>query len=180
MSATAAGGRVASLHRAYRAVLVALAYPGRRVPVAPTTEGALALVLLSTWDREGRVAMAGSPPPLPWQPRQVPPEEAELLVVGGGSSQGALARLPRGDEACPEAGATAVYAVSDAAVEQRVRLRGPGVPDRLDTELPLDGAELEARDAACAAWPCGVDLLVVDARGRVAALPRSTRVERLR
>jgi phosphonate C-P lyase system protein PhnH len=179
MSGAAAAGRVPALHRAYRAVLVALAYPGRAVPVAPTTAGALALVLLSTWDRGSRVALAGAPPPLPWEPVPVPVAEAELLVVGGASSGGALARLPRGDEAHPEAGATAVYAVSEAAAVQRVRLRGPGVPGRLDTELLLDGPELDARDAACATWPLGVDLLVVDPRGRVAALPRTTRVERL-
>jgi phosphonate C-P lyase system protein PhnH len=170
---------VAALHRAYRAVLVALGYPGRRVPVAPTTEAALALVLGSTWDAGCRVAVAGAPPPLPWPPAAVPAAEAELLVVGGGSSGGALARLPRGHEACPEAGATAVYAIAEPGPGRRVRLHGPGVPGRLDTELPLDSAELEARDAACAAWPLGVDLLVVDSAGRVAALPRTTRVERL-
>jgi phosphonate C-P lyase system protein PhnH len=179
MSGAAAAGRVPALHRAYRAVLVALAYPGRAVPVAPTTAGALALVLLSTWDRGSRVALAGAPPPLPWEPVPVPVAEAELLVVGGASSGGALARLPRGDEAHPEAGATAVYAVPEAAVGQRVRLHGPGVAGRLDTEVLLDGAELDARDAACATWPLGVDLLFVDPRGRVAALPRTTRVERL-
>ncbi|HEY2702988.1 MAG TPA: phosphonate C-P lyase system protein PhnH [Candidatus Dormibacteraeota bacterium] len=172
--------RAAALHRAYRAVLVALGYPGRRVPVAPTTEAALALVLGSTWDAGCRVALAGVPPPLPWASAAAPAAGAELLVVGGGGSGGALARLPRGDEACPEAGATAVYAVAEPGPGRRLRLRGPGVAGHLDTELPLDASELDARDAACATWPLGVDLLVIDSAGRVAALPRTTRVERLR
>jgi alpha-D-ribose 1-methylphosphonate 5-triphosphate synthase subunit PhnH len=180
MSPSVASEGVPALHRAYRAVLVAVSYPGRAVPVAPTTEAALGLVLLSTWEPGSRVALAGSPPPpLPWETEPVPAACAELLVVGGTSSGGALGCVHRGDEDRPEAGGTAVYAVSEGRAVQRVRLRGPGVPGTLDTDLLLDAAELTDRDAACAAWPMGVDLLVVDPEGRVTALPRTTRVERL-
>lgn len=178
MSSPAAQEGVPALHRAFRAVLVALAYPGRAVPVAPAAGAALGLVLRSTWEPGTRVALAGSPPPLPWAIEPVEAPDAELLVVGGASSAGALGRLPRGDEDRPEAGATAVYAVCETA-GWRVRLRGPGVPGTLDTDLYLDAAELADRDAACAAWPKGVDLLVVDPSGRVTALPRTTRVDRL-
>jgi alpha-D-ribose 1-methylphosphonate 5-triphosphate synthase subunit PhnH len=167
---------VPDLHRAYRAVLVAVSYPGRPVPVAATAAAALRLVLLSTWDPGTPLALAGAAPELPWEAVLVPAAEAELLVVGGRCSGGALAGLPRGDEDRPEIGATAVYSAGRGA-DLRVRLRGPGIAGHLDTVLPLDPDELAVRDQACADWPRGVDLLAVDDRGRITALPRTTRVE---
>ena len=59
-----------------------------------------------------------------------------------------------------------------------LRLSGPGVDgESVLCVGGLDAAVIEMRNARTGPFPTGIDLLLVDAAGRIAGLPRSTQVE---
>ena len=78
----------------------------------------------------------------------------------------------------PEQSATVVVlcaSVGDG--DLAMRLTGPGVDGELTLRLGLGVDVIEARNERNGPFPTGIDLLFVDARGRLAGLPRSTQVE---
>lgn len=152
-------------HRAYRAALLAFAYPGRRFVVCePEGADAVALVLDAVWgDGDGAAADgAVTSGPVVVGPAPVP--------------SGLLTDLPRGTEDRPEDGATVVVR-TDGTAATAVRLTGPGVDAMLVTTLPVARPLLEERAAACSQWPMGIDLLVAEGHDTVVGLPRTTVVE---
>ena len=64
-------------------------------------------------------------------------------------------------------------------VTDRLLCSGPGVPagERRGLRVGVAGAELVTARAAAGEYPAGIDLFLVDGAGRVAGLPRSTRLE---
>ncbi|WP_131766109.1 phosphonate C-P lyase system protein PhnH [Protofrankia symbiont of Coriaria ruscifolia] len=143
------------LHDAFRATLVALSHPGsvQPVPGAGDVVEAVRLVLDATWE-----------------------PEALPVVITGVPEPGELLDLPVGTEEEPELGATVVVLVDEDAPVTRVRLSGPGVDGDLDTDLPLAAGVLAEREQACAAWPRGIDVVVVGPGPCVVGLPRTTRI----
>lgn len=166
-------------HHCFRAALSALAHPGRPFALGDAIdagEGVGALVE-ALYEPDTPICCDDSWA-LPFAPRRVAADEAQLLLVRGAASGGALARAPRGSEEHPSHGATVVYVATDApAHATAVALRGPGIDGRLRRSLPLTAAELAARATACERRPLGVDLLLIGADGAVTGLPRSTRLE---
>ncbi len=152
-------------HRAYRAALLAFAYPGRRFTVCePGSGDAVELVLAAVWGDEDGAAVGA-------------PVTPGLAVVGPGPLRdGLLAGLPRGTEDRPEDGATLVIR-TDGTSATEVRLTGPGVDRMLVTTLPVTPSVLDDRAAACSQWPLGVDLLMAEGHDTVVGLPRTTVVE---
>lgn len=144
-------------HRAFRALLLAVAYPGRRQP-GPGREAAATLAALD----EAVWCDATRPP----------------VLLRGNDASATIATADRGTELEPELGATLVRLVEPGRERLPVVLRGPGVDGTLETALPLTAGELDARDEACRTRPLGVDLFFVEADGSIGALPRSTLVER--
>lgn len=115
-------------------------------------------------------------------PLDVPAEEAA----------GAVRALTPGTLLDPHLGATCVVecaslvgtdrdggrvgSVSGASETASWRLTGPGIKDEalLECDRPeVLLARIERRDE----FPCGIDLVLVDRAGHVAALPRTTRIE---
>ena len=142
-------------HRAFRALLLAHAYPGRAQPgPASRAEDALRMLEEAVW------VDAPRPP----------------LVIGTEDATPILAAATRGTELEPELGATVVRVVDGRGLRLRVVLEGPGVNGTCETSIPLTPGELAARDEACASYPLGIDLVFVEADGRVAALPRTARI----
>jgi alpha-D-ribose 1-methylphosphonate 5-triphosphate synthase subunit PhnH len=153
------------LHAAFRAALLAFAYPGRfrRAPADPGKDAAEAnarLIIAAAFD-DGRSAEGEA---YVFLPASVPP--APLIATAA-----------RGSEEAPQDGATIVIAAEDGAARTRVRLSGPGIDGTLETHLPLDRETLAVRAQACREYPCGVDLLVSCNDGMLVGLPRSTAVE---
>lgn len=144
-------------HRAFRALLLAAAYPGRLQP-GPGSAAAETLEALQD---------------AVWVDAPQPP-----LLLDPGDAATTVLTAERGTEVEPELGATLVRVVGAADARLPVVLRGPGVDGELETTLPLTDGELAARDEACSRRPLGVDLVFVEPDGRIATLPRSTKVER--
>jgi alpha-D-ribose 1-methylphosphonate 5-triphosphate synthase subunit PhnH len=188
MSAETASDRLAPLmsQAVFRVLLESLARPGRvfQLPAVGDEVGPgivpLALAVVGS-----KVAVAGAPE---WQARicratgasPVDIEEASLVAIYGTAETETITRLRRGSAEAPEDGAKvglACGALTEAgAGETTIELKGPGVPGR--TLLGVDGVGREVFDALRAAnamFPAGVDVWLVDERGRVAGLPRSAR-----
>lgn len=143
-------------HRAYRAVLLALARPGQPQPMrAPDPGVAATRILCSTWAAD----------------------DPSVVVIDGEVEPAALVGAPRGTDERPEDGATVLVIVEPVAPTTAVRLSGPGVDGTVTTELPLTTAAIEARTKACADWPRGIDVVFVVAGPAAIGLPRTTRVE---
>ncbi len=185
---TAASDRLSPLasQAVFRVLLESLARPGRvfQLP-AENDEAGPGIVPLALAVIGSKVAVAGAPP---WQARicratgALPTgiEEASLVAIYGTAEAGTVSRLRRGCAEAPEEGAKVGLACGTLSGggpgETTIELSGPGVPGR--TLLGVNGVGREVFDALRAAnamFPAGVDVWLVDERGRVAGLPRSAR-----
>ncbi|MGH3259377.1 MAG: phosphonate C-P lyase system protein PhnH [Streptosporangiaceae bacterium] len=173
----------------FRVLLESLARPGRvfQLPEKSDEVGPgivpLALAVIGS-----KVAVMGAPE---WQTRicratgaqPAGLEEASLVAIYGMAEAVTITRLRRGHAEAPEDGAKVGLACGALCAgntgnkgETTIELTGPGVPGR--TLLGVDGVGREVFDALRAAnamFPAGVDVWLVDERGRVAGLPRSAR-----
>ncbi len=179
----------------FRVVLDACAWPGsvRQLPAratgAPGNPWAAGL-LITLLDHEVSLALAAIPDAQAFarfvQQRTnvtlAEPDVADFVVApAAGLDPELLTRLKRGSLAYPDDGATLVLLVDrldqTAGSALRMRLAGPGVPEGLElTAGGLSDEIIAARNATVAGYPCGIDLLLVDGSGRLAALPRSTQI----
>ncbi|HTX27660.1 MAG TPA: phosphonate C-P lyase system protein PhnH [Streptosporangiaceae bacterium] len=198
MSAGAASDRLSPLtsQAVFRVLLQSLARPGRVMalpgPAAGGGPGAEAgrgvgpgIVPLALAVVGSKVAVAGAPS---WQARicratgasAADLAEASLVAFYGTADPRAVSLLRRGSATVPEDGAK-VGLTCDALTEggpgeTTLELSGPGVPGR--ARLGVDGVRRDVFDALRAAnamFPAGVDVWLIDERGMVAGLPRSTR-----
>lgn len=176
----------------FRAVLDALARPGRIVGV-PTSAGpltpdglgpaaaALALTLVDfetpVWLDPGLTAAA------PWlsfhcgAPLVDDPARAAFAFARGFDALPALDRFGLGNEEYPDRSTTLILEVAGLEADTGLRLTGPGIAT--EARLAVAGVPpgwWAARAALAVLFPLGLDLILV-ASGRLAALPRTTRVE---
>jgi alpha-D-ribose 1-methylphosphonate 5-triphosphate synthase subunit PhnH len=171
----------------FRVLLESLARPGRvfQLP-ANSAEVGPGIVPLALAVIGSKVAVAGAPE---WRARicratgasPASIEEASLVAIYGPAEAGIVERLRRGSAAAPQDSAKAGLACQALAEggpgETTIELNGPGVKAR--ALLGVNGVRREVFDAlrdANASFPAGVDVWLVDGRGRVAGLPRSARL----
>lgn len=183
---------VADSQRAFRSLLDAIARPGtvHRIaadlsPPAPLALAAAA-TLLTLVDFETPLWLdpaAATPAVLAWTrfhcgaPVVDAPEPARFAVVTDPDALLPFDRFSLGDDAFPDRSATVIVQVADLQVGSGWRLTGPGIETA--ARLAVDGlppAFLEAWAGNRALFPRGVDLFLT-AGDRVAALPRTVRVE---
>ena len=139
-------------HRAFRSLLEALARPARWFATpAGDAERALDLLRIAVWDGD-----------------------QTLVVTDQQGASAAFAGADVGTEEEPERGTTVVVVGGEEVTP--VTVEGPGVAEPFEVNLPLARAALEARQAVCGRYPLGVDTVLIDARGRVLGLPRTTRL----
>jgi alpha-D-ribose 1-methylphosphonate 5-triphosphate synthase subunit PhnH len=160
--------------RVFRAVLDALAHPGRRYPVTvppapPTAFG------------PGLAPAAHDPELAAWLAfhtgvsRAAHPADADFVVVTR-ASRPALADLAQGTDVDPHRSTTVLLDVRDLDGPLRLTASGPGIDGSVDVDAPwADPAFLEEWRQNGARFPRGVDLLLVEA-DHVAAFPRTTRL----
>lgn len=187
----------------FRALLEALARPGRVQAPAPAAQRslghpaafspALAAALLTLLDAETALWLAPSlrsAEAEAWCRFHTGARVAELPEVADFAAAqasevgaGLWSSLRAGSDEAPHTSATLlidVASLSDGLADtaaQRLRLTGPGIEhEHLLAVGGLDAAFWAARIAQQAAFPCGVDLLLC-CDARVAGLPRSTRIE---
>jgi len=180
---------VADSQRAFRAVLDAMAHPGRVArageslrPPAPLAPAAAAL-LLTLVDAETSLWLAPAfAPARDWivfhcgAPIVDAPVLAAFALVSDLSEFNAFSR---GSDEAPETSATLIAPVAGFGGGQRLRLSGPGL--REPAGVAVDGlpATFTALwQANHALYPRGLDLLLV-AGAELVAFPRSLRVERV-
>jgi len=177
-------------HATFRAVLQAMSHPGTpcRLPAqeSMTGEHAKLIQLLSClMDNEvsfsivgddcGRLAAdlvqhTGSP--------RADISESDFVIAVRGTTDGLLSRIKRGTLEYPDGGATLVYLVDDIAGEGgTAELSGPGVNGTLRPLFTgLSAPELSGLREINAEYPLGVDAMFLDTDGRIACIPRSSRI----
>lgn len=180
----------------FRVVLDAMARPGtvRQLPVAARDAPVnpwLAAVLVTLLDHEVSLAIEpfdGSEALERFvrQRTAVAPaavDAADFVVASADRLDPRLpVRLRQGTLAYPHDSATLLLLVpslgeAPSGAGVKLDLAGPGVPRGHSVRISgLDPALFEARDEV-AEYPCGIDLILVDPSGRVAALPRTTAVQ---
>jgi alpha-D-ribose 1-methylphosphonate 5-triphosphate synthase subunit PhnH len=117
-------------------------------------------------------------------------EEADYVYLNGTAAAEILYRLKTGTLPYPENSATVIAAVGelgggeggagamDGSGGLMLILSGPGVDgERKLSVTGLDVALLEALVTINAEFPLGIDLVLTDPMGRVACIPRSSRVK---
>jgi alpha-D-ribose 1-methylphosphonate 5-triphosphate synthase subunit PhnH len=176
----------------FRRVMEAMASPGRIVEV-PTTlaphpplAAPAASLLLTLCDFEtplwldrclaGNEAVAAYPRFHTGAKVVAEPGSASFAVIGDAMGMPALAEFAQGTAAYPERSSTLIVQVETLSSPGPFRLEGPGLKEAIAlaaTPLPTNFAAQLASNRA--AFPCGVDVLLVTSDA-LAALPRSVRV----
>lgn len=179
----------AEAQASFRAVLDAMARPGQIYPAglglrAPTPlDPATAAVLLSLLDQDTPLWLDPAfDPARDWigfhcaAPWASGPAAAAFVVA---TALPPLDRLGLGSDEAPEEGATVLLQLPALGSGARFRLSGPGLAAPALFAAAGLGADFVAfRAANHARFPRGVDLILCAGK-RLAALPRSVRVEAL-
>ena len=163
--------------RAFRAILDAMARPGRIVTVAdasaPGLSDAAAAVLLTLCDADTPVHLA-VPEAAAWLAFHCGAPHADkagcAFAVGQWDALAPLDPYPVGTPDYPDRSAMLVVEMA-ALSEDGPTLTGPGIRDTARLSLP----DPEALRANAARFPLGLDLILC-AGDRLACLPRSTRI----
>ena len=169
--------------RAFRQVLDAMANPGRIVPVthleapAPCSPAAAA-ILLTLVDHTTPLYLAGGHDCAALRDwvqfhlgaRLVGPSDA-AFALGTWEALGPLSTYRQGSAEYPDRSATLIVEMANLR-NAGVKLTGPGI----ETEAWLSLPDLPALAANAACFPLGLDFLFT-CDVRIAALPRSTRLE---
>lgn len=170
--------QVPTQQAAFRLLLEAFSYPGRRIEL--NTEGdALVLVLATLLD--GGVTLA-DPQGLVSADDQrrlgvttVSPEQAQYVVMSGDHVPDFKPAL--GTLESPEQGATLILKVDSLGSDGCLRLSGPGIESESWLSVSgIDPAWWARRNSWNGAFPLGIDLILV-AGNQVVALPRTTRIQ---
>jgi len=182
----------------FRALLDTLSRPGTIVslPTAPNGVPAALLPALALSDVEVKVRVLAEDGP-EWEsviatatgaPRAATTASADLVTALDSMVAEEILSLGRGTAMRPEDGARLVLAVeyldllvdgAPASSETVVlRLEGPGIPGvRRLAVMGLAPGSADAIAATRRSYPAGIDVHLVTPEGRVASVPRSSRVE---
>jgi alpha-D-ribose 1-methylphosphonate 5-triphosphate synthase subunit PhnH len=180
---------VAASQTTFRALLEAMSQPGRIVAAPPLKpppglSASAAAVLLTLADFETPVWLSDDcREAASWLGFQTgartvdTPDAAAFAVVGPGGQIPALAALPMGTDEYPEHGATLIIEVARLDETGPLVLTGPGVDGARRFGAAGPPADIwREREVMRGLFPRGIDL-VFTCGGRLACLPRTTRVQ---
>jgi alpha-D-ribose 1-methylphosphonate 5-triphosphate synthase subunit PhnH len=177
-------------HATFRVVLHTMSHPGTpcQLPVKEPMVGEYATLiqLLSClMDNEVSFSIIGDDSgtlapvlSLHTGSTQVDISESDFVIAARGTTAGLLSRIKRGTLEYPDGGATVVYLVDEISGEGgTIELSGPGVNGTVRPLFTgLSAAELGGLRETNAEYPLGVDALFLDANGKIACIPRSSRI----
>ena len=178
--------------RVFRRVLEAMAHPGLIVSVEPALDPptplgpASAAVCLTLVDHETPLwldAAARTTEAVEWlqfhcgPPLAAEPASARFALVGDARAMPAVDAYDAGTDAAPDRSATLILQVDELIAGHGRCLKGPGIRDAVSLGVRGVGDDFWAMVRANAArFPRGVDIILA-AGTRLAALPRTVRVE---
>jgi len=193
LAAPAAPGFADPVHdaqRSFRAVLAALAHPGRIMALdalahAPVDThlagGAAAAVLLTLADAETPIWwQRPHPGTLAWvgfhtgAPQAATPAAAQLAVLDDAASMPPLSTFDLGTDEVPERSATLIIEVAALHGGPPRRWHGPGIQGETPVAVALPAPWWAQWQAQRVLFPRGVDVLLVSGQ-RLIGLPRTTR-----
>jgi alpha-D-ribose 1-methylphosphonate 5-triphosphate synthase subunit PhnH len=110
--------------------------------------------------------------------RQASSEDADYIIVRNGTTRGKLAGFKRGSLEYPDTGATVIYLVEALSeAKDGIILSGPGVKGTASLQITgLDPDELQLLREVNSEFPLGVDAIFLDRSGKIACIPRSSRI----
>jgi alpha-D-ribose 1-methylphosphonate 5-triphosphate synthase subunit PhnH len=173
--------------RVFRVVLEALSRPGMAyaVPVAAADAPRnpwLTSVLLTLLDHETSFAADADRGTEEFvrartNARVGTAATADFVLTDSDSLVPALIRsLKCGSLAYPDDSATLIVDVLPDADRRSCRVAGPGMYAPHDVHLALMPEQCAALAEVNAQYPCGIDVLLIDAAGDLIGLPRTTRI----
>jgi alpha-D-ribose 1-methylphosphonate 5-triphosphate synthase subunit PhnH len=171
----------------FRAMLTALSRPGQPVQLPHAAFGApanpwVAAALLTLVDHETTLACVDEDATETFVrartgARKAPLEAADFVLLEAAALSPAIARtVKRGSFAYPDDSATLLIDVAANSERWLYATSGPGIAGTRTTELPFAPALVDALQEVNAQYPCGVDVLSIDAQGQLVGLPRTTRI----
>jgi len=177
-------------HATFRVVLQAMSRPGTpcRLPIQESVTGKHAqLIQLLSCLMDNEVSFTivgddGGPLATDLSHRtgsaRVDIDKSDFVIATGGTTSGLSSRIKRGTLEYPDGGATLVYLVDEIAEEGgTAELSGPGVNGTVcPLFIGLSASELRGLREINAEYPLGVDAMFLDTNGRIACIPRSTRI----
>jgi len=173
-------------HSIFRVLLQAMSHPGKvyRLPEVTGTRQSVVAVLSSLIDNEVGCTVIGDPEleeviGRRTGCRSVAPADADYLVICPAAGGDHLAGCRRGSLSYPDRGATAIYLVDELEEGKGdIILSGPGVDGTARLRIQgLPTGEVHRLMAVNSEFPLGVDAVFVDDSGRVACIPRSSRIK---
>ena len=182
--------------RAFRRLLQAMSRPGKVYVLPPMPAAgsepwsAMLLLLDSLLDQEVSFTVIGGNGSGELQLliagrtrcRATDIRQADFLVVAYGDSAGEILRAKRGTLQYPDRSATVVFGVQSLLFtedrQSTIALTGPGIREEvlLGPIKGLGPHEMEHLRELNSEFPLGVDVVFIDAVGRVLCIPRSTNI----
>jgi alpha-D-ribose 1-methylphosphonate 5-triphosphate synthase subunit PhnH len=106
-------------------------------------------------------------------------QEADFILVPGGDSRGRIREAKTGLPEFPDQGATIIYQAETLSADGdgSIQLQGPGIKETSTpsiTGVPME--ELSSLSEINCQYPLGVDVIFIDSKNQVMAIPRSVQV----
>jgi len=176
--------RIIRDHLTFRVILQGTSHPGKvySLPDFSGKEAAAVELLRCLMDNEASLAVIGDTNlekalVLHTGSRPVSPEYADFIVVCLGADSNPAA-YNRGNLEYPDTGATILYMVHELSEGNgEIILSGPGVDGTVSLGISgLSLSELHRLREVNNEFPLGVDAVFLDQSGRIACIPRSSRI----
>ncbi len=103
-------------------------------------------------------------------------DEADYVIIIGGSSNGYLSLAKKGTLEFPELSATVFYFVKNLASSNGLEMimKGPGIIDEISLKIDgIDREDLITLKEINSDFPLGIDLIFIDENYQISGLPRS-------
>jgi len=171
-------------HFTFRVILQGMSHPGKVYPLPdlPGAGSAVIEILDCLMDNEVSFAVIGDNDmetviARHTDCRPVSAEDADYIVARNGTTRGKLVNFKRGSLEYPDTGATVLYLVEALSEDAGVILSGPGVNGTVCLRIAgLDLSELQLLNQVNSEFPLGVDAIFLDQGGKIACIPRSSRI----